>query len=256
MSSPQKPLLVLLPGAFHTPHNYRKITAPLADLGYEILPVTYLVTAHSTDPAPSPCHSFTDDAALLREKLTPLFDQGRTAVLISHSYGSLPATHAAVGLTRVEREERGEKGGVVGVISIAGFAFPTRHRNIMGAEEETPAMPYHVVENGITTLLPSASALFFSGLPQSEIDAEWATLPLKQTRKSFTDFPSHIESEIQCPKTYILCEEDQAVPPTFQDHMAGVGGYEVVRVKSGHAPFLSIPEEIVRIIQGVVERVA
>jgi hypothetical protein len=34
--------------------------------------------------------------------------------------------------------------------------------------------------------------------------------------------------------------------------MAGVGRYdEVVKVKSGHWPFLSIPGEIVRIVEGV-----
>jgi hypothetical protein len=84
------------------------------------------------------------------------------------------------------------------------------------------------------------------------MDSEWERPPLKQTRKSFTDFPQHIESEIQCLKTYILCKEDQAAPPAFQEHMAGVGGYEVVRVKSGHSPFLSIPGEIVTIVEGVV----
>ncbi|KAL2856743.1 Alpha/beta hydrolase fold-1 [Aspergillus pseudodeflectus] len=252
MSPNTKPLLVILPGAFHTPESYRRITEPLLSKGYEVLAVDYLVTARSSEPDPNPTLSFTDDATALREKLIPLFNEGGEAVLISHSYGSLPATHTAVGQTTVERNERGERGGVAAVINIAGFAFPARGRNIMGEESETPAMPYQVVKNGTTHLQPTAKPLFFSGLPQEEVDAEWERLALKQTRKSMTDFPEYIESEIQCPKTYILCEEDQAVPPAFQEHMAGVGGYKVVRVKSGHSPFLSIPGEIVRIVEDVV----
>ncbi|KAL3443001.1 Alpha/beta hydrolase fold-1 [Aspergillus insuetus] len=253
MSTKTKPLLVILPGAFHTPESYRKVVDPLRASGYEVIGVDYLVTAKSSEPDPNPNLSFTDDAAALREKLTPLFDEGREAVLISHSYGSRPTTHTAVGQTTVERKRRGESGGVAAVINIAGFAFPARGKNIMGEESETPPMPYQVVENGITHLQPAAKPIFYSGLPQEEMDAEWERLPLKQTRKSFTDFPQHIESEIQCRKTYILCEEDQGVPPAFQEHMAGLGGYEVVRVKSGHSPFLSIPGEIVRIVEGVVE---
>ncbi|KAL2850239.1 Alpha/beta hydrolase fold-1 [Aspergillus pseudoustus] len=256
MSPSPKPILAILPGAFLTPANYVKITGPLGASGYEIFDVDYLVTARTNDPDPNPSHSFTDDAAALQAKLIPLFNEGRTSVLISHSYGSLPATHTAQGQTVSERKERGEKGGIAAVISIAGFAFPARGRNIMGGEDETPAMPFHVIENGITHLQPAAKPLFFSGLSQEEIDAEWDRLALKQTRKSFTDFPQYIESEIQCAKTYILCEEDQAVPPAFQEHMAGVGGYELVKVNSGHAPFLQIPEEIVRIIEGVVAKVA
>ncbi|KAL2787996.1 Alpha/beta hydrolase fold-1 [Aspergillus keveii] len=253
MSPTTKPLIVILPGAFHTLDNYRKIIDPLRTSGYEVLGVDYLVTARSSEPGPNPDLSFIDDAEALRDKLIPLFDEGREAVLISHSYGSLPATHTAVGQTTVDRKQRGEKGGIAAVINIAGFAFPARGKNILGEETETPAMPYQVVENGITHLQPAAKRIFYSGLSQEEMDSEWERLPLKQTRKSFTDFPQHIESEIQCPKTYILCEEDQAVPPAFQEHMAGVGGYEIARVKSGHSPFLSIPGDIVKIVEGVVE---
>jgi pimeloyl-ACP methyl ester carboxylesterase len=146
MSSSTMPLLVLLPGAFHIPKSYRKIIDPLYTSGYEVLGVDYLVTARSSKPGPDPDLSYTDDAAALREKLIPLFDEGREAVLISHSYGSLPATHMAVGQTTVERKARGEKGGVAAVTNIAGFAFPARGKNIMGEESETPAMPYQVVE--------------------------------------------------------------------------------------------------------------
>jgi pimeloyl-ACP methyl ester carboxylesterase len=146
MSSNAKPLLVILPGAFHTPESYRRITEPLLSKGYEVLAIDYLVTARSSEPDPNPALSFTDDATALREKLIPLFNEGGEAVLISHSYGSLPATHTAVGQTTLERNERGERGGVAAVINIAGFAFPARGRNIMGEESETPAMPYQVVE--------------------------------------------------------------------------------------------------------------
>lgn len=66
-----------------------------------------------------------------------------------------------------------------------------------------------------------------------------------------TDFPQYVESEIRCPKTYILCEQDQAVPPAFQEQMARLGGYSIVRVNSGHAPFLSVPKDVLSVVRKV-----
>jgi hypothetical protein len=59
------------------------------------------------------------------------------------------------------------------------------------------------------------------------------------------------------PKTYLLCERDQAVPPQFQQMMIRVGRFEkVVKVDSGHCPFLSMPAKVVEAIVGVCEEVA
>jgi hypothetical protein len=62
-----------------------------------------------------------------------------------------------------------------------------------------------------------------------------------------------VEKEYRCPKTYVLCKNDAAVPPPFQEQMAELGGFEIVRVKSGHAPFLTIPDQVVTIINKVAQ---
>lgn len=82
---------------------------------------------------------------------------------------------------------------------------------------------------------------------------EWSHLYKTQTRKSFTAFPKYVASQFQCPKTYVLCEEDEAVPPTWQEQMACLGGYDIARLKSGHAPFLSIPEDVIDVVTRVAE---
>lgn len=84
-----------------------------------------------------------------------------------------------------------------------------------------------------------------------EADNAWARLHKKQSLRSFETWPQCVEKNYKCPKTYILCENDTAVPPAFQEYMAGVGEFDVVRVKSSHAPFLTIPEEIVEIVTKV-----
>ncbi|KAH8805441.1 Alpha/beta hydrolase fold-1 [Xylogone sp. PMI_703] len=247
----QKPVIVIVPGAFHKPIHYRKVVEPLRSQGYEVITPSLVVCG---DDSVSPDATHLDDAANIHKHLLPALDEGKRAIIVSHSYGSLPATASVEGQTVAERAARNLKGGIVGVISIAGFAFPVRGKSIMGDDEIPPPMPYHVVEDGIAHLQETAKPIFFSGLSPEEADAEWGNLSKKISRKCFTTFPQYIESDIPCAKTYVLCENDQAVPPAFQEAMAKTGGFDIARVPSGHAPFLSIPEEIVKIIIGVAEK--
>lgn len=73
----------------------------------------------------------------------------------------------------------------------------------------------------------------------------------KQSLKAFKTYPRHVESEYRCSKTYVLCEKDQAVPPAFQEQMARLGGFDIVRVDSGHSPQLSKPGDVLAIIKRV-----
>lgn len=137
---PEKPVIVIVPGAYHRPVHYRKVADPLRAQGYEVLSFDLAVCGEEVDPE----LSFFDDAAVIREHLLPLLDQGKKAVVVSHSYGSLPVTALVDGLTVAERTEKGLEGGIAAVISIAGFAFPIRGKSILGNEQNPPPPPYHV----------------------------------------------------------------------------------------------------------------
>ncbi|CEJ55038.1 hypothetical protein PMG11_01316 [Penicillium brasilianum] len=248
---PQKPVVVIVPGSYHRPFHYRKVADPLRAQGYEVLSFDLAVCGESVDPE----LSFFDDAAVVREHLLPLLDQGKKAVVVSHSYGSLPVSALVEGLTVAERTEKGLEGGIAAVVNIAGFVFPIRGKSISGNEQNPPPPPYQTWKDGIAHLLDTARPLFFSDLSPEEAEDAWAHLHTKQTTKSFHTWPQCVEKEYRCPKTYVLCENDAAVPPPFQEQMAELGGFEIVRVKSGHAPFLTIPDEVVAIINNVAQSV-
>jgi pimeloyl-ACP methyl ester carboxylesterase len=55
----------------------------------------------------------------------------------------------------------------------------------------------------------------------------------------------------QHPTTYIICEQDQAVPPQAQEAMS-VAADHVVRLPSSHSPFLSMPRQLARALGGAV----
>lgn len=267
----QKPVLVIVPGAYHRPVHYRKVIDPLRTQGYEVLSFDLAVCGEEVGTE----LSFFDDAALIKAHLLPLLDEGKKAVVISHSYGSLPVTALVDGQTVSERTEKGLNGGIAAVINIAGFVFPVRGKSVLGNEQNPPPPPYQIrkvshvkktvsmpaifsltfIQDGIAYLQETAKSVFFSDLAPEEADDAWARLHKKQTTKSMDTWPQCVESDYRCPKTYILCENDTAVPPVFQEQMAGLGGFDIVRVKSSHAPFLTIPEEVVAIVTRVAEAV-
>ncbi|KAK3319447.1 Alpha/beta hydrolase fold-1 [Apodospora peruviana] len=251
--APSKPVIVIIPGGFHRPSHYELISTPLQDQGYTVLSAPLAVCG---DEDVNPAATAIDDARKIHEQLLPLLDDGQEAIVVAHSYGSLPATECIQGQTKAERASRGLKGGIVAAVWIAAFAFPAKGKNIMGGDEETPPMPYHIVKDGLLSLTEDARPLFYSDLPTEAADKAWASVCKFQSHKSLSTFPRFIESEITIPKTYLLCEKDQAVPPEFQQMMAQVGKFEhVVKLDSGHSPFLRKPGDVVEAIVTVCNQV-
>lgn len=138
----EKPIIVIVPGAFLKPHNYRLIIEPLRAQGYEVQAVPLAVAGDTVDANLDQY----DDARVLLAELVPKLDDGKEAVLISHSYGSRVVAASIEGQTVTERKAKGLKGGVKAVINIAGFAFPVRGKNIFGTDETPEPMPYWVIE--------------------------------------------------------------------------------------------------------------
>jgi pimeloyl-ACP methyl ester carboxylesterase len=53
------------------------------------------------------------------------------------------------------------------------------------------------------------------------------------------------------PTTYIICEQDQAIPPQAQEAMSAAADH-VVRLPSSHSPFLSMPKQLARTLGGAI----
>jgi hypothetical protein len=52
------------------------------------------------------------------------------------------------------------------------------------------------------------------------------------------------------PTTYIICEQDQAVPPAVQEQMAAAADH-VQRLPSSHQPMSSMPERLAAVLAQV-----
>ncbi|KAH6665355.1 Alpha/beta hydrolase fold-1 [Plectosphaerella plurivora] len=243
-----KPVIVIIPGGFHRPSHYDNLTNPLREKGYTVLTPPLVVAGdENVDREATPL----SDVARIFEELEPLLDQGREAVLVSHSYGSVVAAESLKEHTVNDRKDRGLPGGIAAWVCIAGFAFPALGKNLMGGDDELPLLPYQTLKDGLLSLTEDAKPLFFNDVPPEIADQAWASICKFQSHKSLTSPPTFLASQGKCKKTYVLCEKDETVPPQFQEMMVGVGGFDkVVRVPAGHAPYLSVPELVVEAIEG------
>lgn len=93
-----------------------------------------------------------------------------------------------------------------------------------------------------------AREALYNGIPESEVDDLMTTvIPLcGATAEVAVDFCAN---DLKIPKTYVYCALDQAVLPAAQDAFtAGTPDMKVVKVETGHFPFITIPKEIAEII--------
>lgn len=54
------------------------------------------------------------------------------------------------------------------------------------------------------------------------------------------------------PSTYVVCDDDQAIPPPAQEMLAQRSG-TVHHLPSGHSPFLSHPTELAALLRPLLE---
>ncbi|KAH7412130.1 hypothetical protein DE146DRAFT_642303 [Phaeosphaeria sp. MPI-PUGE-AT-0046c] len=99
--------------------------------------------------------------------------------------------------------------------------------------------------------------IFYNDLSADE-QRHWFSLIQSQAYGTFyAAAPAASWKEI--PTSYLLCEDDAAIPSAAQEGMtvaareAG-GEVEVTRLKSGHSPFLSKVEETAEWVEGVVRK--
>ena len=56
------------------------------------------------------------------------------------------------------------------------------------------------------------------------------------------------------PSTYLICENDQAVPAQYQESFAAMAKARVEKCSSGHSPHLSQPDMLVEMIHEAAQK--
>ncbi|KAL4894837.1 Alpha/beta hydrolase fold-1 [Aspergillus ambiguus] len=247
------PTVVLVPGAWHTAACYSRLEPFLNAHGYPTESVN-----HPSIGAEPPTKTLADDVASVRAVLSRLIDdEGKTVVLLGHSYGGVVVSNASDGFGVETRAQQGKQGGIAVVMYLAAFAL----------------------QNGVSLF----DALGGKWLPWMKFDADYS-YSSEQRRIFYHDVPAALQEEaiaglrhssrapfhgavthepwrtMSC--AYLFCDDDQGLPLAVQEKMAGLmeqtappANVRTVHLPASHSPFLSMPERTAETIVRVAGEV-
>ncbi|KAJ5678057.1 alpha/beta-hydrolase [Penicillium maclennaniae] len=255
-----KPVIVIVPGAWHRPQHFKHLIERLNKVGYEAVGVTL----PSVDSSP-PHKTWEQDAQAVRQVILEHLDAGKDIIALAHSFGGIPMSEAVKGLGKEARNNQGLKSGVVRLVYMCAMAIPAGQNYaaqivpVTPEEEEIERRRQELIENQRAMRFTEEGAMlldkvgirdiFYNRCDPGDVDeavellGSFPTGPLAvpATYSAFCDIPS----------TYIVTRNDLALPASFQERMIAQaeGAFTVERCDEGHSPFLSNPDLMVHYIR-------
>jgi pimeloyl-ACP methyl ester carboxylesterase len=120
-SAVEKPVIVLLHGAWHQPVHFDSFASQLRLEGFEVL-VPRLASAGPDNEIIG--KTLQDDVQVIHDTIKPYLNRGRQIVLVSHSLSGMTATDSAIGYTVTDRTDICQPGGIKAIIYISAVAPP------------------------------------------------------------------------------------------------------------------------------------
>lgn len=138
------PTIVLVQGSFQILKVYDKLVQGLVARGYPTVH-TVLPSCSNTDSPNFPQLSLVDDALAIRTELIRQIEyNGKTVVMVMHSYGGLVGSEAAIeDLSYAKRQAQGLPGGVVHLFFYSAFLL-SEGQSVLSAFGESPNSDVHV----------------------------------------------------------------------------------------------------------------
>ncbi|RHZ62523.1 hypothetical protein CDV55_106654 [Aspergillus turcosus] len=254
---PDLPTLVFIPGAWHKPTCYDKVTKLLCEQhGLKCVSITLPSTAGN------PAATFKDDIDAAREAISSETTRGRNVVVLAHSYGGMVGNSAIKGFARPQdataRQSQTPSGYVIGLVLIAsGFT-------LTGVAFMDPLFghppPFWRVNSatGYAELVAPPRELFYHDLPAEDAEL-WVSQLTTQSLKALFEGGEHAYAGWKdVPAWYIGTIEDRGLPVLVQRMVVGMaremgGSVEHRELQTSHSPFLSQPDVTARIILEAVE---
>ncbi|KAH6683621.1 Alpha/beta hydrolase fold-1 [Plectosphaerella plurivora] len=248
--------LRIIPAASALPVLYDNVVKAVTAHGYDIkvlhIPSVGLVTGARPGEPPS----MYDDAAFIAAHVTTIADAGNNVLLITHSYGGVPATQSIEGLTKVEREKAGKPGGVVGLAYMTSLVpevdMPAATRSLSPLMEIGEDGWFYYPDNKLV------ARISFSDMSQEEGES-WAKKLVKHSAASFSN-PLTYAGYKHVPVSYLVAEGDQSISPETQrsqikmiERVSG-NKVDVTATSAGHAPPLTAPDDVINWILAVAKK--
>jgi pimeloyl-ACP methyl ester carboxylesterase len=218
------PALVLVHGAWHGPWCWDQLVTELAGID------VHTVGLPSAGPDPAALGDLYDDAAAVRATVSAI---DGPVVVCAHSYGGLPVTEGTADLPQV-----------VGLIYLCAFQLDVGEALSTGRPQ--PPAWWDVNEAAGYVDARSPREIFYADVDEA---TTLATLPrLGHQSLRALNQPLTRAAWRTVPSTYVVCEDDQAIPAVAQEAMAQ-RSQRVLRMPTSHSPFLSRPAELAALLR-------
>lgn len=253
----QKPTLVFVPGAWHSPSVWDKVTAILEPQGYKCITVTLPTTISD------PTKSFKDDFQAVRDAITSETSQKHDVVVVLHSYGGAVGVSAIKGLTPQKQETsttlaHEETGHVIGIAMMASGFGPSGVTFLEALGGKPPPAWELNYETGFADIVMDPRDGLYHDLPEDEGNL-WVSKLEKQSLKALTEGKEYTYSGwMDVPSWYLGTTADRALPFQAQQYFLQVAkdaGADVTarEIDSSHSPMLSKPKETADFIREAAE---
>ncbi len=132
------PTMILIQGSFQIPQVYSKLVQGLVARGYPMIH-PQLPTCSNVDSTNFPQLSLLDDALAIRTELTRQIEhEGKTVVVVMHSYGGLVGSEAITEeLSYAKRRALNLPGGVIHLFFYSAFLL-NEGQSVLDAFGESP----------------------------------------------------------------------------------------------------------------------
>lgn len=217
---------LLVHGAWHGPWAWDQIVAELKGAGQAAV----TVDLPSSGAQAGALGDLAADVAAVTEALDAI--EG-PKVLVAHSYGGIPITQAAAGREDVRH-----------LVYVCAFMLDVGE-SLLGALDGAVPDWIELVADGAASRVTRPREVFYADVEDQLARASEDRLGL-QSIPSFAD-PLTAAAWGGIPSTYVVCEQDQAIPLPAQEAMSARAG-TVHRMPTSHSPFLSRPDDLAAIL--------
>ena len=220
--------VLLVPGSWHGAWAYDGVAARLAQAGVAVTAIDL--------PSNDGTAGLADDAAAVRAALAGI---SAPTVVVGHSYGGIAVSEGAAGAPEA-----------VGLVYLAAFMLDVGESLLDALRHELPDWISLDQTAGSHIAERSEEVLYGDCAPEVATAAA-----ARLTRQSVAAIatPQTAAAWRQLPSTYLICDEDRAVPPPAQEAMSARAG-TVRRVAASHSPFLSRPDDVTEVVLEALRR--
>ena len=242
-------------GAFSHPGVYSPFLSALSQAGF-VARCPRLPTSFDDH---SPKGSLEDDIAAVRKEVTELARDGHSIIVLAHSWGGFVASEAiSPDLYFPAPQTSKSEGGVVHLIYLSAWMLEPG-TSVMDQFDKCSApnaMQIDFSEDG-TARVTNVAECFYNDVDspneRQRLAAKHMRHDLSEATRKATTTPWK-----DVPTTYVYCEQDMGFVPVAQAEMVDATtravpakGFTEVKLDSGHFPFCSMPDEVLKVVQEV-----